>query len=470
MLFWASFAAAIAVTAFALFVSEKKSGHGLASTMFIFVFIWFLAFPLRAYLLIIWDLPIQAPTRPDDSQILVALIFASFVAFATVLGFLAQPLFASKLPKIKITAYPPADPFWRVVLFLLFASSVSAAIAINYGFDGLTALRRLYSSSMKDRPGNGWYFFLAEIVSYSIVIYFSYILSYKEQKNIKILIFSFLVGVVSSTIVMILLNTRRPIAFIIFLVFIFAGIRLKLERILIPLAIVGVVFAAPILQVVRYSCITCMFTNTEIIAGKEDVPAEHIPDDLLGPHPAQNHPVYIALVTTSSSFEGVGHLAIWLDRTDMVQKLIGVDHGKSWMFNTALSLVPRQIWPDKPLIYGSIAEQQFLYPAMFETLEFASLPPSFIVDFAHGFGIPVALALAFLLGAGLRLIDKGLYDSGNMILRSLALFAFLNMFNVIRSGTGILQGLIVLSVICLFLFIPIRLPWETQTREQLSGG
>jgi hypothetical protein len=159
----------------------------------------------------------------------------------------------------------------------------------------------------------------------------------------------------------------------------------------------------------------------------------------------------LGLVGMSSSFEGVDHVATFLQRATAWELTLGVDQGESWAYNAILSLIPRRIWPAKPLIYGSVAQQKFLYPYMFNIdRPQTTLPVSYVVDFLFGFGIVSFALLSVLLGRLLALTQEWTFSLGNgILLRLIGIYIFMNMFNVIRGGTGVAQGMIMMLVIAL---------------------
>lgn len=162
------------------------------------------------------------------------------------------------------------------------------------------------------------------------------------------------------------------------------------------------------------------------------------------------------ITSASSSFEGAEHLASYFQRTSMLQVATGVDHGRAWIFNAGVALVPRDLWRGKPLVYGSNAEQRFLYPYMFEgTAGSTTIPVGLPVDLFFAFGVPIGLVVAFGLGRILAAVEWDLWNAADPARRGLAIFVFLNMFNLVRGGTGLLQS-VLLQLIVLGLAFGFR--------------
>ena len=170
---------------------------------------------------------------------------------------------------------------------------------------------------------------------------------------------------------------------------------------------------------------------------------------------------YNHLYFLSTSFEGIEHLHQFLQKATHSQILFGVDHGVSWAFNMGLSLLPRVLWTSKPLVYGGMEEFRWLYPDMFEGDQaLIAIPVSFVVDFSFGFGFAVALVLCFGLGRFLRVCEAALWtEGGEPALRALALFVFIWMFNLVRSGTAMGHVLLIFACVSV-LMLGLRPTWR----------
>jgi len=228
------------------------------------------------------------------------------------------------------------------------------------------------------------------------------------------------------------IHSRRVLGGVVFGMAAVYSVRRPRRWIVCYLGVVGSVVLAPLLQLVRYMNVQHLLDGS--ISASE----------LLGSVTPR-----FFWTAVSSAFEGVDHVLEFLHRTNLQQLLMGVDGGVAWLFNAGLALVPRAVWPSKPLISGSVAEQQFLYPEMFvEGPAPTTLPPSFVVDFAYGCGVLAAALLAFLLGRSLAVLWQDLWNHDMPLpARAISLFVFINIFNLVRGGTAILQVTILFVMI-----------------------
>jgi hypothetical protein len=430
----------------------RKSGFGAASSLFAFTFIWVLAYPLRGYLLASLNLPNQAPTRPSQDNISIGLLVSCLFLIAVTAGYFVSA--RKTMTTLRHgRAHGTEELFWPVTVGTVVASVVSIFVSLSYGFDGATYVQKLYGSAMSYRPGNGWFFMLAEISTLVTISLFAWLSLVDRIKSKTLLGIALAAAIVAAIVIMAMLNTRRPIAYLLLLTVLIFAIRVPRARLLIPVVLIASLFATQMLQLARFTCFACttfqstavgeMSTEVSEIVSKEE--------QFVGTVSKEGfiHPKLIGgLIATSSSYEGVDHVATWLEQTTYWQKLTGVDHGISWLFNAALSLVPRNLWHEKPQIYGSLAQQAFLYPSMFATASYVTLPVTVVVDFSYAFGIPIGLLMAYLLGIALRWVDTRLYMPANYFSRALAIYIYINMFNVVRSGTGLIQGLVLFGSIC----------------------
>ena len=134
-----------------------------------------------------------------------------------------------------------------------------------------------------------------------------------------------------------------------------------------------IIFLAPIAQVLRYSFNNFLKNKTLNI----------------------NYEFFITSIT--STFEGIEHLANYLSTASFKQILFGVDQGLSWLFNLGLAIIPRFLWQSKPYLYGSVAQQEFIYPFMYESGPGQStLPTGIVVNSMFGFGIFLIIIFAFI--------------------------------------------------------------------------
>ncbi len=132
-------------------------------------------------------------------------------------------------------------------------------------------------------------------------------------------------------------------------------------------------------------------------------------------------------------------------------------------------MLPRALWTSKPLVYGGMEEFRWLYPDMFDGDQAqTAIPISFVVDFSFGFGFVVALVLCFGLGRFLRACEAALWTEGGALAsRALALFIFIWMFNLVRSGTAMGHILLIFACVSILMLGP-RPTWRAYSRLILA--
>ena len=169
-----------------------------------------------------------------------------------------------------------------------------------------------------------------------------------------------------------------------------------------------------------------------------------------------NYGFFMPVQNIASSYGLVDHLATFLSKATLSEMIFGVDHGIAWSYNMVLSMVPRVIWADKPLHYGSVAIQKWLYPEMYEANPVTmTLPPSLFVDFLYGFGFLSLLILCFGLGRFFSLVHVWLLSGlqpGNYIRFIVGLNLMAHMFNLVRGGTGFVQVLIPMVIVMFLMY------------------
>ena len=238
-----------------------------------------------------------------------------------------------------------------------------------------------------------------------------------------------------------LLGTRRPLFLITYaLLLLFYVVKTQKYFPLIAFVPLLILLLAPIGQYIRYYGVVFM--------GPVD------PTEIK--YMFDSYWINFTLVTMGSTFEGVDHLANYLDKVSTTQLFTGVDHGVAWIYNSGLSLVPRVIWESKPLLYGSVAEQYFLYPEMYKSgAGQTTLPPGIVIDSLYGFGLLSMFAFAFIYAKVFSLIDRILFvnksRAGLPLLFSSVIYIY--MFNVVRGGTSIIMMLVMLLVFALVIRI-----------------
>jgi hypothetical protein len=288
------------------------------------------------------------------------------------------------------------------------------------------------------RVGSGPFFMFQDLFLYAFIAYIAAVPG-QHQANSKHpwLKWIVILTIITSLVMTVAIASRRLITTIIFALVVSYILRRRRGTVLAILVIAGSVIAASLLDAFRYIDITALDGSLQSIANAF----------------SSSFGSRRFWTSLSSSFEGVDHLAAFIEKAGAEGLLIGVDRGVAWIYNAFLGLVPRAIWGTKPELYGSVAEQFFLYPWMYVNGPAqATFPSGFVVDFTFGFGMAVGLFLAFFLGRMLKVLSVQLWSPhSNIAIRIIPLFVFVNLFNVVRGGTGFLQSLIILIIVASFV-------------------
>lgn len=396
-----------------------------------FTLLFLAAFPFRAWLLHEGLVKAQVQSKPSaialgDPQMAIALAAALLAWLAVYLGYRSMRLDRQE-PVLSDYTTPSTRRTFGGFLWLL-ALAVSMTLYLQGEAASLGG--KAYFAA---RAGTGPLWLLPELFPFGAIILAALAFRPLDRGQTGPWL-ALMVGALALSLwVGSELGTRRLVAAVVLALVVVSVVRFPRLWPFGAFAVMGTVFAAGILEVVRR------------------IPAEAI----------RFHGFIYAFSNTwnsiinfnhlhflSTSFEGIEHLHQFFQKATLSQILLGVDHGVSWAFNMGLSLLPRVLWTSKPLVYGGMEEFRWLYPGMFDGDQaLTAIPVSFIVDFSFGFGFAVALVLCFGLGRFLRVCEAALWtEGGDPALRALALFVFIWMFNLVRSGTA--MGHIFLTFAC----------------------
>jgi len=402
-----------------------------------FSLLWLFFFPIRAALISEKMIDLQVDRNWVDDQLFFSLLIAFGFWLASYFGYISSRVVSAHLNPIVPVEEKWTQRAWLVSILFLVAAWVFAAI--NLMQDG--ALRPFQGNEQnEERTGAGYLFMFSELYLLAFIAYIGTRMNHRRATGWTRAMDLVLIGLVfvTSVILTVGLASRRLVAAVILcLLIVYLAKRGKGAWIaLISVAMTSV--AAPVVPILRY-----MEVGAFLSPGARWVSRFSDAFELR-----------FFLTNVSSSFEGIDHLAAFVERASWGSLLLGVDGGIAWLFNTFLGLVPRAIWPDKPELYGSVAEQYFLYPWMYvDGPATTTLPPSYITDFSFGLGILVGLCLAFGLGRLFKALQDYLWDGRYLgPIRAFSLFCFLNMFNVLRGGTGFIQSLIMLLAVMALMF------------------
>lgn len=471
-------------------LKERASvDNAILSPMFYFAGLWFLSFPLHAWLLYQGWVDTQQHVVLTESAltaaVLLSLVSLLVVYFGMRTGRSFQPEQAFKSESISTRP-------GRVCSVLIVLMVLAAFFLSQTAFEKATFTPFIGNEQNESRVGNGPLFILSELFIYGLIAAIPALLTSGQQKaQWWLLLLIFVTGLLFAFFMGIVLTSRRVIVLPLFalalawlyIYFKHANVRAVLGATLLA----STVFATPALQVVRY--VATPQTPIERSIDERSIDERSIADycrwiertptpqkavTILDAKGAErtisgmgasvttklcdesNWSIYSAVQNIASSYGLVDHLATFLHNAAPSELIAGVDHGIAWSYNMVLAMVPRAIWPDKPLHYGSVAIQKWLYPEMYKDNPVTmTLPPSFVVDFMYGFGLLSLLVLCFGLGRFFSLAHVWLLSGlqqGTQIRFVVGLFLMVYMFNLVRSGTGFVQALIPMSVVMLMMY------------------
>ena len=402
----------------------------LISSFWVFTLFFVLSYPVKYLLIVAYEVEYQAPIKPELEFLNLALILSfSFWLVVYLFRRLPRYLLVKQSIPCKSNFSKPVDKKKPLLVYTILLSIVGASLIAYYqllesnGFNFSLAFEG--NTQNEARFGSGHIFFM-------YTLYFSALLLALYFVKKKSLVFIFIIAslsILAGFLEMVLLGTRRPLFLIGYALLLFLFISKKNNLYVFLLALFPIMSSilAPIGQVLRYSL-------SAIISGNGITP---ISMDFI-------------VVAVGSTFEGVEHLANFLSRLNVWQFIFGVDQGVSWLFNIGLSLIPRLVWESKPPLYGSVAEQYFLYPDMYASgVGQTTLPLGIVVDSMYGFGVIFVLIFALFYAKLFATIDRVLFvravNPGFSLLT--AATVYISMFNLVRGGTSIFMVVAMLFVI-----------------------
>lgn len=422
-------------------IRHKKAVRLTLSHFWYFTIIFLTAFPLRAWLLHADAVKPQVASiasalpRTDEflaNALFISLLFwcAAYIGYRITKTHSEEPLLPNKNPSSSQGTHQLIASY---LFFMMLA--VGAILYLNPSADMLHA-----TVANTLRKGAGVVWILPELFVVSFIV-FVCALTFQRTNGIAISVKLLLaLGVALSLWVSIELLTRRTFAAVILtFVIVIVLFRNRLWPIAL-ISVIGTVFASPLFEFIR----------------KFGFYWENSGDFFYTLSNTFNAVVTNFLNYLSTGFEGVEHTGQMVAKATWGQLLTGFDYGVSWFFNLGLSLFPRFIWEGKPVVYGGFSEFRWLYPDAFNgdhaTL---AIPPSLIVDFSFGFGIPAGLVLAFFLGRFFAVCQYRLWNPlGNPAVLAISLYTFIFMFNIVRSGTIHGQSLLLLGLVCIVMLGP----------------
>ena len=429
--------AGFALPATALIADVRRRGWGriAISPFWYLTLLWLVSFPVRAWLLGFGITTTQSKVDFTADELGWGLMLGLGLWAVMWLGY-RRPQAASR------AALPPPPAWWPGSVLLTLAAA--GLVVLTLGFHG-TVMDMPGKAYFASRAGNGWFYLIPEL-AFPALIGAALAFPHAARPLWVVLVIAVALVLTAwlSQMTLVILGTRRNLATMVFLLVVLFALSRPTRWGFAAIATLATLFGSMILAIAR---IAIQWANTYEIQQ-----VYHFVVTGLLKRVADQAYIF------SSSFEGVDHAARLLALASPAQILTGIDHGVSWAFNAGLSLVPRALWPGKPLATGNLAQQEFLYPHLFHGhISQVAQPPSFAVDYMYGFGLPGALVLAFATGWLLRRLGTLLVAAdAPVVARALALFVFVNMFNVVRSGTGFISQIVIFAVLLVIMYGPAR--------------
>lgn len=400
-----------------------------------FSMLWLFFFPIRAILISEGMVDLQVEREWGDESLVYSLLLAFSFWLVGYLGYRSINVarFRGAIDQGKYKGKRVRYILWAFIFFAWFFIG-------NNLIDGYGIKQFKGNEQNEARIGAGFVFMLSVLYMLAFVAYLGTTIGKNgEEKESRISHYILVAAVLATSLILSVgLASRRYVAepvlalIIVYLVTRGRGVALAI------FSVIATVMAAPLLQSLRYMDINIILDSDKSIS-----------ESFL-----QIIDLRYFLTIVSSSFEGVDHLAAYIEKAGWFGVLFGTDGGVAWIYNAVLSLVPRGLWPSKPEIYGSVAQQYFLYPWMYEDgAGTTTFPVSYVTDFIFGLGVLVGLVMAFFLGRVLKVLHLYMWGRHvHFVAQGVSLFVFINMFNVLRGGTGFLQSVVMLLVVSVFVF------------------
>ncbi len=457
--------AAVFIAAMLLAFLRQAFGTGVARTLFshfwYFSLFVLLAFPIRAALVhsgtietqVVYKGTVEAPFNsgalPLTTGLLsISLVFSFAIWIVVFLGTRSVRCYRQPYNK-SIEPYQTSNATLTGAMLVHFVLVVLGAIAI-YVIDPHALLSKP-SAFFSARTGSGPLWLMTELFLYSACATSAVIvLGQPISRNLAGLIILIIATLGVSYLASHALLSRRPISGFILLAAIIFVLWRKSHWWIGAISVIGTVLGAMFLDFSR--------NVIAVLAGLNTV---GISADGFGSAVANAAAKFTALgwlTVFMTSFEGIEHVAQFFAKSTTTQLITGIDHGIAWLFNVGGALIPRVLWTGKPLIYGGTEQFWWLYPGYFEGGEMkTAIPTSFVVDFSYSFGVVFAMFIAFYLGRFLQVCtDTFRAKDAPLTGLAIAIFSFVFMFNIVRSGSVHIQGIVILLVLCAIMVGPRR--------------
>lgn len=478
----------LVITIFFSLRQRYSLGETMLSPLFYFAVLWWLAFPLHAYLLDAAWVDTQQPVAVSQRDLAAAV----WLSVACMLLVWRGAATGSERLRSDVSQMQRQEKIgwmsFMMALLISLALIFLCQIVIQFG-----SLSPFVGNQQNlSRVGSGPLFMLSELFIFGLIAIIPAIVQPHARWSSRLpLLVLFVLGLILAVFMGIALTSRRIMVLPLFaLALAWLFMQARVSRTLSTMLLLVTFLAVPSLQQFRYmfapavfdvtasvdseasdqvsaktTAAYCRFFNDRPIPqravvilddfGKERSPAE-FQRNVAASFCDGQYKAWFSLQTLATSYGLVDHLATFLDKATPMEIIAGVDQGRAWLFNAGLALIPRAIWTDKPMHYGSVAEQKWLYPGMYANDQVTTaLPPSFILDFMFGFGVLSLVALCYGLGRLLHWTHRVLLEEKqvhNHARFAFGLFIMSYMFNIVRGGTGFLQLVLYMAVILVLMY------------------
>lgn len=420
---------------------------------------WWVSYPLKAAAVQGQIVITQTGAAPSEEALLSGVVVSMVLALAVLSG---SALGARQSALVDDPANMTSTSLdWRrpvlVLILLLFASLY---VMLQTVWKDFTWNEWAPYEQNSARYGNGWLFFWSDAWTYVAISFVAAWLCCGPKTLSRWRLISLGLAVVAllawAYVIGVAFSSRRvivAIAYAIAVGLVVVAWRARFRRLAAALALVvatGPVALSAGLQSIRYAWIdTSAIVDVAQIGGDGTSAKEAEPDERSAEEepPAPPTALDLYLQATASSFEGGEHIGQFLFRGGWRALMLGVDRGEAWLFNFGASMIPRQVWPDKPVVAGTTAEQCWLWPDQCPGTRWdtAYLPPGFVVDFLYGFGVLGAFVLAFVSGWLLARAHMLLWAGRRILPVLISICTYIFLFNFVRGGTAFVQFLLVVG-------------------------
>lgn len=146
---------------------------------------------------------------------------------------------------------------------------------------------------------------------------------------------------------------------------------------------------------------------------------------------------YLALVQLTNAFDAPDNLTLILSRVN--DPLTG-DLNLKPLTDNVLGLIPRYAWPDKPSVFGNLHIQSIYLYERFMGHDGEVISPSMAGEMIVSGGLFYLIPISYALGYFYKIHYIKAMSSNSWVWRSLYLFCFISLINIMRSGTSFISA------------------------------